>query len=150
MEAYYIAALKQVKGLGDRRIEELLNRFSTAKELWEGDLEKIRSLGLLNDKTIENLQKYRTDNKNYPEKLFEECKSKNIKTVSIKDETYPYPLKQIHDAPAMLFYKGELPKDDELCIAMVGSRNITPYGKQAADMIAQDLARAGVVVVSGA
>ena len=94
MEAYYIAALKRVKGLGDRRIAELLNRFSSAKELWESDMEKIRSLGLLQDKTIENFQKYRADNKNYPEKLFEECKSKNIKAISIKDEAYPYPLKQ--------------------------------------------------------
>ncbi|MBO6178435.1 MAG: DNA-processing protein DprA [Selenomonadaceae bacterium] len=150
MEAYYIAALKRVKGLGDRRIAELLNRFSSAKELWESDMEKIRSLGLLQDKTIENFQKYRADNKNYPEKLFEECKSKNIKAISIKDEAYPYPLKQIHEAPAMLFFKGDLPSDEDLCIAMVGSRNITPYGKQVADMIAQDLARAGVVVVSGA
>src|SRR5438067_5751977 len=65
----------------------------------------------------------------------------------LNDPAYPARIKQIHDPPARLFVRGQLPS--EPMIAIVGSRHATPYGRRTAHRLARDLSDAGVVVVSG-
>ena len=71
-----------------------------------------------------------------------------IKEISIEDGNYPKLLKEIKDAPEVLYYRGEL-KPEENCFAVVGTRMCSPYGKQVALEIAGDLAEAGLTIVSG-
>ena len=71
-----------------------------------------------------------------------------IKTISIKDKNYPKLLKEIRQAPKVLYYKGKI-KSDENCFAVVGTRMCSAYGKQVALEIAGDLADAGLTIVSG-
>ncbi|MCK4473999.1 DNA-processing protein DprA [Candidatus Parcubacteria bacterium] len=71
-----------------------------------------------------------------------------IKTISIKDKNYPKLLKEIRGAPEILYYRGKL-NSDEPCFAIVGTRLCSAYGKQIAWEIAQDLAEAGLTIVSG-
>lgn len=70
-----------------------------------------------------------------------------MSVVWMTDPAYPHLLKQIHDPPPRLFVRGRLPEGP--CIAIVGSRRATPYGRRAARKLARDLSEAGVVVVSG-
>jgi DNA processing protein len=70
-----------------------------------------------------------------------------MRVVALNDPDYPARLKQIHDPPARLYVKGQLPA--EPMIAIVGSRHATPYGRRTAHRLARDLSEAGVVVVSG-
>lgn len=71
-----------------------------------------------------------------------------IKTININDENYPKSLKEIKNPPKTLYYKGEiLPKED--CLAIVGTRKYSFYGKQIALEIASNLAEAGLTIVSG-
>ena len=67
----------------------------------------------------------------------------------MKDPSYPPLLKTIYDPPYLLYYRGNLPAESDLCIAMVGSRRATPYGRYVAETIAWDLAKQEVWVVSG-
>jgi DNA processing protein len=71
-----------------------------------------------------------------------------IKEISIKDKNYPKLLKEIKDAPATLYYKGEL-RHKELCFAVVGTRMPSIYGKQVALDITRDLLEADLTIVSG-
>jgi len=71
-----------------------------------------------------------------------------IKEISINDKNYPKLLKEIKDAPEILYYRGEL-KFEENCFAIVGTRMNSPYGKQVALEIAGDLTEAGLTIVSG-
>jgi len=75
--------------------------------------------------------------------------SNEIKEISIDNENYPKPLKQIKDAPQVFYYIGILPKPDEKNFAIVGTRLCSHYGKQVALEIAGDLAEAGLTIVSG-
>jgi DNA processing protein len=72
-----------------------------------------------------------------------------IKTIEIDDTDYPKLLKEIKDAPKILYYIGRLPRENENCFAVVGTRRFSPYGKQVALEIAGDLAEAGLTIVSG-
>jgi len=74
--------------------------------------------------------------------------TEEIKTINIDDENYPKLLKEIKNAPKVLYYRGEI-KSEENCFAIVGTRMYSPYGKQVALEIAGDLAEAGLTIVSG-
>lgn len=75
--------------------------------------------------------------------------AKKIQDVSINDINYPSVLKKIANAPKTLYYKGELPKEKEICFAVVGSRLCSPRGEQTASDISGKLAEAGITIVSG-
>jgi len=71
--------------------------------------------------------------------------------VNLQDKKYPELLKKIgKTAPKQLYYKGSWDKDIfQNCLAVVGSRRMTTYGKQVAERIAGEAAAAGVTIVSG-
>ncbi|MGH7942706.1 MAG: DNA-processing protein DprA [Limisphaerales bacterium] len=65
------------------------------------------------------------------------------------DELYPPLLREIYDPPLALYVKGELGAKDKGAVAVVGSRQTTHYGIEAARKLAYQLAYVGVTVVSG-
>ncbi len=58
-------------------------------------------------------------------------------------------LSYIPDAPKQFFFKGTLPSERVPTLAIVGTRKPTTYGKEVAHKLAFDLAKRGVVIVSG-
>lgn len=72
-----------------------------------------------------------------------------IKKVYINEEKYPVLLREIPDPPDPLYYIGELSLLDKECIAVVGSRRTTQYGRWTARTLGKKIAAAGGVVVSG-
>lgn len=75
----------------------------------------------------------------------------DVKILTADDETYPYLLKETADYPYVLYCRGKnyINLNDYLCIALVGSRKATQYGLNVARSLANDLAKNGVLVVSG-
>jgi DNA processing protein len=65
------------------------------------------------------------------------------------DFEYPANLRQIPDPPPLLFCRGKLEGADERAVAIVGSRNASPYGKVVTESLARDLARSGLTIISG-
>lgn len=62
---------------------------------------------------------------------------------------YPDKLTHIADPPSALFVKGRLPKETAPSVAVVGARNCSPYGREAAAELGRRLAKSGIQVVSG-
>jgi len=91
-------------------------------------------------------------------------KLKNMeKIIKIEDKKYPKLLKEIgSEAPKKLYYKGEWPASPderasrgggedifENCLAVVGSRHLTSYGKKITEQLVTEIAAAGITIVSG-
>lgn len=72
-----------------------------------------------------------------------------IDVTACDSPTFPKQLKNIPDAPAVIFSKGVLPPETELGVAVVGTRHPSEWGRKAARKIARTLADNGIVVVSG-
>ena len=72
-----------------------------------------------------------------------------IHMVLFSDSDYPARLHILPDAPLFLFVKGELPRDDEKTVGMVGARACTDYGRKQTSWMAQELAQNGCLIVSG-
>lgn len=80
---------------------------------------------------------------------FEKIKKQGILMTVFGDADYPKRLYGIPDAPAVLFYKGQLPKPEHKNIAIIGARNCSEYGKTVAAEFASYFAKKGICVVSG-
>jgi DNA processing protein len=65
------------------------------------------------------------------------------------DESYPESLKHIPQSPPVIFVRGKLGPAFEQAVAVVGTRRVTPYGRQAAEYFCAALAQAGVAIISG-
>lgn len=73
----------------------------------------------------------------------------DVRILCREDADYPAGLKQLPDAPIVLFVKGELRPTDTVAVAIVGSRRCTIYGSEQARRFGELLAGAGFTVVSG-
>lgn len=69
--------------------------------------------------------------------------------VCLEDQNYPSLLQQTHNPPSVLYVQGHIELLESCCVALVGSRAATSYGRRTASALARDLAVRGVTVVSG-
>ncbi len=74
---------------------------------------------------------------------------RQISLLCYGDPLYPQRLSTLADPPVFLFYRGDLSCLQQPCVALVGSRAATSYGRDVSHRLASGLARQGVVVVSG-
>lgn len=138
-------AFNFIPQMGPLRFKKLCGYFDTMEDAWNANFGEYERAGL--EKTvIEKIIQLKKEIS--PEKEFEKLEKESIKIVTINDELYPKLLKEIHTAPALLYYKGQLEKD-EFAIAIVGSRKVSLYGKQAASQFARELSQAGSIIISG-
>lgn len=80
--------------------------------------------------------------------MISSCAERGTQVLCFSDPTYPARLRDIHEMPPVVFTRGSL-RSDHRAIAVVGSRQASPYGLAMAHSIAAHLARIDVTVVSG-
>jgi len=82
--------------------------------------------------------------------ILEKCEMQRLEIITFQDAAYPRRLRNIFSPPVALYVKGKLPAIDEnAVIAVVGTRNASPYGIKMSRSIACDIARCGGIVASG-
>ena len=72
-----------------------------------------------------------------------------IRKITLNDPEYPKNLRNIHTPPKQLYINGTLLEQDEMAVAIVGSRRASIYGLETAERLGFELAARGVTVVSG-
>lgn len=146
---FYLAALSTCPGLGSRRLGALLERQPDAEVLWHMSAQEMYHLVKMPSGLLEALTSLRQANPDLPKRLADACQRRQVHICTLQDESYPYLLKEIFSPPAVLYYRGVLmPKARR--VAMVGSRRFSPYGEALALEFGEQLAAAGLTVVSGA
>ena len=84
------------------------------------------------------------------DRILEDCDRENLRLLTMQDAEYPERLRQIRTPPCLLYVKGKpLRVDEAVTVGLVGARQCTDYGRRMAKELADGLARAGVVLVSG-
>jgi DNA processing protein len=142
----YWIGFNLVKGIGAVRFRALLDAFGSAQAAWEASPQALRDAGL-GQKTVENLLKVRSQ-VSLPQ-IWKQLQAQDILLLTWNDDNYPRLLKEIDQPPPVLYVRGELRPEDEWAVAVVGTRRITPYGRQVTEEIAGALARNGITIVSG-
>ncbi|MDP2860843.1 MAG: DNA-processing protein DprA [bacterium] len=145
-ETLYWLAFSTVIGIGPKRFSLLRDYFSSAKKAWEADESKIIPLGLPAPVLKEFLNQRKTFN---PEIFPAVLEKKAIKFATTKDADYPKLLKEIPDPPFIIFWRGDIEVSKKPAIAVVGTRKMTPYGREVTEILTRDLTGAGLIIVSG-
>lgn len=78
-----------------------------------------------------------------------QLQKRGISFLSIEDAAYPSALKTIGDPPIFLYYKGSLGIVSQPCIACVGARDMSSYGKRVSELFVPAFVQAGLTTVSG-
>jgi len=145
-EAGFWLAFSYVRGIGAVRFRKLLSFFGELSRAWQAGTAELLAAGLSEKNAADILEKRKTLN---PETLPAELKAKGISFVTWLDGNYPRYLKEIAQPPPVLYFRGSLTEEDDLAVAIVGTRNVTAYGKQITQDTAEYLAHNGVTIVSG-
>jgi DNA protecting protein DprA len=77
------------------------------------------------------------------------ARAMGIAILTLEDDAYPALLREIPDPPPVLYARGALDPDDEVRVAIVGSRRASRYGISVAELLGHNIALAGITVVSG-
>lgn len=143
----YLIALNEFRSLGPRSMQRLFQVFKSPRAIFEASADELRKAGIRTKVAKEFVEFRNSINKN---ELLELVEANNLTVISILDEHYPPLLKEIYDPPTLLYIKGELPElSDRKLLGIVGSRKASPYGARAAKDLTTNLARAGIITVSG-
>lgn len=82
--------------------------------------------------------------------ILEKCEMQHLQILTYQDAVYPKRLKHIYAPPCVLYVRGKLPNTDEnAVIAVVGTRNASPYGIKMSRNISRELAACGAIVTNG-
>jgi DNA processing protein len=140
--------LKSIEKLSSLKINKLLEKFTDAYEIYNADYEELLNIESI-DKTIaDNIYKYKDLQK--AEKELESLNKNNVSIITPSGGHYPEKLKNIYNNPAILYKKGEYQlSDDDIYVAVIGSRKATQYGIRTAQKLSYELAKRGIVIISG-
>jgi DNA processing protein len=142
----YWLGFNKVSGIGATRLRALIDYFGDLAVAWNATAHDLRQAGL-DRRSIANLLKAR--DKLDLDAEMERLERAGVRLLCWDDPGYPSNLRQVYNAPPLLYLRGSLEKRDEWAVALVGTRRASVYGKEAARMIGTGLAQAGVTVVSG-
>ena len=142
----YWVALSAVPQLGAARFRRMESYFGSLEHAWHAGQAELRDAGL-DSRVVQDLVEVR--NRINPDDRMELLARTGVAVANWNGADYPPRLKQIADPPPVLYYVGEIRPEDESSVAIVGTRNPTAYGREAATLLSRDLASAGITVVSG-
>lgn len=145
-EKIYFNAFNQFPEIGSVRFRRLLNFFPDLQTAWRAGRTELLRAGLEEGVADKILEKRASID---PESEFEKLQSHGVELMTFRDETYPKLLREIPAPPMVLYKRGELLPQDELAVAIVGTRKMSPYGKRVSEDLVAGLLRAQISIVSG-
>jgi len=144
-EKAYLYWLHQVPGVGNEKMQRLVEFFGSARDVYEATEKRL--LSILRKGEVDAIQNIKR--KWRVSEAYHEMTQKGVRLIDIKDTQYPQRLKQTNKPPFLLYVIGRLPEEHIPTVAIIGARECSGYGVVMAQAFAVRLAQAGVNVISG-
>jgi DNA processing protein len=144
-EKYWLA-FSRVGGIGVVRMRRLFEFFGSLERAWQARTGDFMQAGL-EPRLIERVLNFRP--KFDPDQEMERLAQLKIELLTLGAPGYPERLGQIDTPPPVLYLQGSLQPQDNLALAVVGTRQATNYGRAATQNICTELAGQGVTIISG-
>ncbi len=148
MNLKIVWVLNRISGVGYRKFLALQEKLGDLSQFLDRDLREqlVAELGLGANFLLEFETLLASGDF---EREREACLERGIVVIGIGDPAYPHNLLSIYDPPLVLYLKGDLIPEDEIAVAIVGTRHPSLYGSRIANRFGRELAARGVTVVSG-
>jgi DNA processing protein len=140
-------ALSRVQGLGCVSFKKLAGHFGDPTQALSASTAALAEIPGLDQSVIDGLRNFSAWDE--AEKEIIRAEKAAVKIVPFTDSSYPARLRMIPDPPPLLYLKGEIRREDEKAVAVVGSRSTSDYGRRVARDLCRGLASLGFTVVSG-
>ena len=149
-ETLYMMALTQVPAMSLTNLHQLVEEMGSATAIFENRKSMKQQMPSASQKTLDALASMESHLKRAEEELAF-CRKGKIQCLGLNDETYPQRLKDCPDAPVLLYYRGTADLNARHIVSMVGTRQITGYGKDLCHSFVRDLKQLcpDALVVSG-
>ncbi len=150
MNPISILALQQTSGIGIKTVEKILSFPDIQEPASPYDLIELIKMATVkyNKITIPDI-KDATIGWNKAQEIIKQSQQHNIQIISKDSIYYPNCLSKISDPPVLLHIKGNIEILKKDCIAIVGTRKPSEFGRNQAKEIGVNFAKEGYVVVSG-
>ncbi len=142
----YWVGFSLIPGIGRVRFTQLEEYFGNLESAWQAAPAEFKKAGL-DRGVIQAISSWRP--KISLETEMEKLDHYGVKVFICNAPSYPSRLKEIYDYPPILYVRGSLLPQDEWCLAVVGTRQATVYGRQVTEEIVTDLAQSKITIVSG-
>ena len=143
--AYWLSV---TDGIGNATVKALLDHYGSYEDIWKDAVRsKDCSAPGLDLKLYEKLESTRDEDR--IRRSYENMMLSGIRFIHFAHPDYPARLKDIYNAPTGLYVKGSLPLPGRVCIAIVGARNCSEYGRYVTNRLSGALAKANVQIISG-
>jgi DNA processing protein len=133
-------------GLGSTNFALLLARFGTIEDAWRAPVEALAGAGL-DPQYLRAVAKAKATFDGERELALMD--KHGARALTWLDAEYPRSLRDIPQSPPVIFVRGAPGPEFEQAVAVVGTRHVTPYGRQATEHFCAVLAQAGVAIISG-
>jgi len=140
-------ALSIVPGVGIYSARQLITYCGSVQQIFNTPSGKLKKIPGIRDQIATSLKDPQLFQK--AESIIVQCAKHNINIVFITDPLFPKRLKEIEDAPILIYSKGNTETDHNKTIAIVGTRKASAYGKQCLENLLQELIPWNPVIVSG-
>ena len=140
-------ALHFIPGIGAYTIRQLISYCGTAERVFQtpkGKLLKIPGIGSITAESIIKGKPFQV-----AEMELKRAEKEEVTIVFYTDKNYPSRLKQIIDAPSLLYLKGNINFENPKVVAIVGTRKSTDYGKKCVEELVNDLIPHNPLIISG-
>ena len=125
----------------------LLEHFGEPDKIYYGEKEEyflVPGMNRTAAEILENKDLERAD------RILGDCDRLGLRIITMRDVEYPDRLRNIYDPPLLLYVQGRMPRfDEEVAVAMVGTRRASPYAMEMGEKLAFQMAGLGAVIVSG-
>ena len=139
--------LANLPRLGSQMKLALLEHFGGPEKIYYGEKEEYLLVKGMNRQLAEALADKDLDP---ADRILGDCDKLGLRVVTKPDAEYPDRLRNIYDPPLLLYVQGRMPRfDEEVAIAMVGTRQASPYSMEMGEKLAFQMAGLGAVIVSG-
>lgn len=139
--------LTLVSGIGPRIRRNLLEFFGSASNVFRADVFQLRQVPEVGGKTISAILAAREEID--VEKELQLCEKHGIRILLDSDPEFPRMLKEIPDAPGLLYVKGQLQPNDSLSLAVIGTRHASFYGERQTERLVNEFVHSGFSIISG-
>jgi len=147
MSSLHQVALTYLKNIGPTLAKSLIAYFGSAEKIFEIPPAKLLKVPGIGEKTISQLNFKEALNKAEAELKYVE--KNEIEILFYTEQAFPKRLNNCHDAPILLYSKGNSNLNSQRIISIVGTRNATEYGKNLCRLLVEELQQLDVLVVSG-
>jgi DNA processing protein len=133
--------------LGQTRAAALIDGLGSPENVYFSSEDEWREVIDIPEPALRELNEKSTDR---AERILELCDRTGTSILTMQDAHYPERLRALYAPPSVIYYKGQLPSfDEEAALGVVGTRNPTAYGMDAAVKLCYSLAAGGMLIVSG-